>query len=697
MAEPVLQENERIVTGYNPVVVRRLLAYLKPYRVAVILALFALAFSTAAELLLPVVLQRSVDRHLVATARRSPVDRLEEHEQLAQIAARDGVRIGEFIYLLEVDLNDIAQLEQRRLRDRGVLSRRTFTVTRIDYPQALEVVQRYPERFERSETHAAIDERQLQDLSGQTRAALRADDIAGVKRMSMLFLGLLMTVLITAFLQVYLIAYAGQGVMKDMRLQLWDHTIHQSLSFLNTHAVGKLVTRLTNDVETINELFTNTVVSLLKNLAVMTGVIVTMFLLSSRMALVTVATLPPVIILTLLFRKRARDAFRRVRQWVSKVNAYLAEHIAGMAVVQMFVREAQVNHEFQQRNGKLMQASLSEMYVFAVFRPIVDLLSSVSLAAIIYFGARFLSLGVVSLGILIAFIDLAKRFYQQLMDISDRFVVLQSAMAGSERVFELLDVVDRVEDTGITHLPHPLRGELDFDSVSFSYRSGESVLSDVSFQVPAGLTVAIVGYTGAGKTTIANLVTRLWDVDSGSIRLDGVDIRDVPLHQLRSVVQPIQQDVFLFNDTVAENIRLGADISDQRVLEAARVVQADHFIGSLPHGYQTVLDEGAANISTGQRQLIAFARVLAHDPRVIILDEATASVDTETEMLIQSGIRKLLAGRTSLVIAHRLSTIKNADRILVLSAGELAEAGTHEELLAQRGLYYNLYRLQYQS
>ncbi|TVQ39372.1 MAG: ABC transporter ATP-binding protein [Spirochaetaceae bacterium] len=693
----MLREDERVITGYNPRVVRRLLAYLRPYRVAVILALIALTLSTAAEILLPVILQRSVDRHMVSTARRVAADRPDEHELLDAVAARHGIRIGDFVYLLEVDLNDIAQIEQRRLRDSGVLSERGFTVTRIDQPQALEVVERYPTRFERSEVHAAIDNRALADLSADDRRALRSDDIAGVQRMSVFFFGLLIMILMTSFVQVYLIAYAGQGVMKDMRLQLYDHTIRQSLAFLNTQAVGKLVTRLTNDVETINELFTNTVISLLKNITIMIGVIVAMFALNTRMALVTAATLPPVIVLTLIFRKKARDAFRRVRQWVSKVNAYLAEHISGMSVVQMFVRERKVNREFQQRNGELMRASLAEMYVFATFRPLVDLLSSVSLAAIVYFGARFLAVGVVSLGILIAFIDLAKRFYQQLMDISDRFVVLQSAMAGSERVFELLDTVDRVEDSGTIHLPRPVRGELRFESVSFAYRSGEPVLRDISFRVPAGQTVAIVGYTGAGKTTIANLVTRLWDVDGGTVRLDGVDVRDIPLGQLRSAIQPIQQDVFLFNDTVAENIRLGADISDQKVVEAARIVQADRFISALPRGYQTILEEGAANISTGQRQLIAFARVLAHDPRVIILDEATASIDTETEALIQTGIRRLLAGRTSLVIAHRLSTIKNADRILVLSAGGLAEDGTHEELLVQRGLYFNLYRLQYQQ
>lgn len=697
MAEPALRDSDEIIAGYNPVVARRLLGYLKPYRLAVLLALAALALSTAAELLLPVVLQRAVDRHLVATWRRTPVARMAEQQPLQRIIEAHGIRIGEYVYTLEEHLNDIAQLEQRRLRERGVLSEQAFVVTSTESAETRAVVADHPELFQTSQTHAALGNDAFSQLSGEARLALRSADISGIERLSGYFLLLLLTVLVTAFAQLYLMAYAGQGVMKDMRLQLYAHTIDQSQAFLNAHPVGKLVTRLTNDVETINELFTNVIVNLLKNLTIMAGAIITMFVLNQRMALVTMATLPPVVLLTLVFRKRARDAFRNVRRWVSQVNAYLAEHISGISVVQMFVREAQVNREFRRRNGNLMQASLAEMYVFAVFRPLVDLLSSVSLAVIVFFGARFLSIGVVSLGILIAFIDLAKRFYQQLMDISDRFVILQSALAGSERVFEMLDVADEIEDSGERHLPQPVRGDVEFDSVSFEYRFGEPVLHDVSFRVSPGETVAIVGYTGAGKTTIANLVTRLWDVNAGSIRLDGVDIRDVPLRQLRSSVQPIQQDVFLFNDTVAENIRLGADISDAQIMEAARVVQAHRFIETLPRGYQTVLHEGAANISTGQRQLIAFARVLAHDPRVIILDEATASVDTETETLIQDGIGTLLKGRTSLVIAHRLSTIKHADRILVLSSGRLAEEGTHEDLLALRGLYYNLYRLQYRE
>jgi ATP-binding cassette subfamily B protein len=395
---------------------------------------------------------------------------------------------------------------------------------------------------------------------------------------------------------------------------------------------------------------------------------------------------------------------------VSRVNAFLSEHISGVSVVQLFTQERRTEREFNERNDQLMRANLTEMYVFATFRPLADLFSSTSVAIVIYFSAGSLLTGLVSLGVVIAFINLIRQFYRQIMEISERFVVLQSAMAGSERVFEILDVDERIPDHGpyqVSDDGHrragdpeapatvPVEGRVEFDHVWFSYKEGEAVLKDVSFVVNPGETVALVGYTGAGKTTIANVLTRMWDIDAGQVRIDGVDIRELSLEGLRTIVQPIQQDVFLFRSTVAENIALGSDNAAAKAQQASETVQADGFVRRLPQGYESDLDEQAANISVGQRQLLSFARVLAHDPRIIILDEATSSIDTETERLIQHAMTRVLENRTSLVIAHRLSTIRHADRILVLSHGEIIEEGTHDELIAADGHYASLYQLQY--
>lgn len=687
-------DDEHVITGYNPDTARRLISYLKPHRRVVLVAIIALAFSTVGELLVPVIMQRGVDQHLMTERLRISVEDAEGPE-LAGADLSQSVRIDDYLYVLENRLEGVSGARRTELQEAGLLSEASYYVADLSFPEARQVVEANSSRFVRNDSHAAILFEELEGFSDDQRRALRQADIEGVKDKTGFFLIVLFGVLIFTFLQVYFMAVTGQGVMRDMRVQLFDHIIRQSLAFLNRNPVGRLVTRLTNDIETINELFTNVLINLLKNVAMMAGVILTLFLLDVRLALVTLVTLPPIVIATFIFRRRARDAFRRVRQMVARVNAFLSEHISGVSVVQLFTQERRTSEEFSEKNAELMKANLGEMYVFATFRPLADLFSSTSVAVIIYFSAGSLLTGVVSLGVVIAFINLIRQFYRQIMEISERFVVLQSAMAGSERVFELLDTVDVIPDEGDRPADPAIQGRVEFRNVWFSYKEDEPVLRDVSFTVNPGETVALVGYTGAGKTTIANLLTRMWDIDEGRILIDGVDVREFTLDGLRTIVQPIQQDVFLFRASVAENIALGSEDAASQAENAARAVQADHFVQRLPRAYDSGLDEQAANISVGQRQLLSFARVLAHDPRIIILDEATSSIDTETERLIQEAMNTLLEDRTSLVIAHRLSTIRHADRIIVLSHGEIIEEGNHDELIAADGHYASLYRLQY--
>jgi ATP-binding cassette subfamily B protein len=456
------------------------------------------------------------------------------------------------------------------------------------------------------------------------------------------------------------------------------------------------VTRTTNDVQTINELFTSVLTELTKNVSLMIAVVITMFSLNPRLALIVLASMLPVIIITDVFRRKARTAYRLVRVAVSKVNTYLSEYISGMAIVQLFVQQARSRREFAERNDELLDAHLAELHVFAIFRPIVDFMATISTAVVIYFGARLLQIEVVSLGVLIAYTNLIRRFYMPVMSISEQFTVVQSAMAGAERVFGLLDEDVRIPDTGRRPLPAGnVEGAISFEGVRFAYKRDEPVLKDVSFSVPPGAMVAVVGYTGAGKTTIINLLTRLWDVDEGRITLDGVDLREIPLDEVRTAIQQIQQDVHLFSDTIRTNITLGLDVSDEKVLAACRAVQLTDLLDSLPDGLDTMIQERGVNLSAGQRQLISFARALVHDPPVLVLDEATSSIDSETEKRLQHAVEAVTGGRTSIVIAHRLSTIQHADTIIVLSHGEVVEMGSHAELLRQDGVYATLHRLQY--
>jgi ATP-binding cassette subfamily B protein len=366
-----------------------------------------------------------------------------------------------------------------------------------------------------------------------------------------------------------------------------------------------------------------------------------------------------------------------------------------MQVVQLFRQEKRSLLEFKKSNGELLDANLGEMYVFATFRPMVEWLSNLTMALLIVAGSKMALSDSISLGVLIAFINLVQMFFNPVTDIAEKYTMLQSAMAGGEKVFKLMDTDEHIEDSGTHEINDGVRGNVEFDNVHFAYKKGEDVLKGLTFNIKPGEMAAIVGYTGAGKTTIINVLARLWDIDAGEIRLDGIPIKEIPLEQLRRSIMPVMQDVTLFSGTIEENISLGLDISEDKIIEAAKTVHAHEFISGLPDGYKTVLSEKAANISTGQRQLISFARVIAHDPRVVILDEATSSIDTETERLIQLGIKTVLTGRTSFVIAHRLSTIKDADRIMVLSGGRLAEEGSHDELIAHSGLYAGLYKLQY--
>jgi ATP-binding cassette subfamily B multidrug efflux pump len=690
-------EQEDIVKGYDADIMKRLLGYLKPYMLVFVISLFALALATVGELYVPILLQRATDNHILPYYRglrfdEIPPDVLERLQPLSEQQQAGGL-----YFLPSSKLVHLTAQQKRDLREAGTLLEENFFIV-TGYQEKADVrkvISDHPQLFYVGTETAAISEPDLRSLSKEEIRIVRQDNLAGLGSLVHLLFAILLGVFIFTFLQVYLQAYVGQMIMKDTRSQLFDHTVRLPLKFIDRNPIGRLVSRITNDVETINELFTDVLPALLKDFSTMVGVTIALFLLSPRLGGVALLTVPPVLIVTAIFRVRARNAFRAVRLAVSRLNAFISEHISGMRIVQLFVQEKRSHREFRERNQGLLKANLGEMFVFATFRPIIDLLATISTAAIIYFGASFLLRDLISLGILIAFFNLIRMFYQPVQDLSEKYNILQSAMAGAERVFNLLDTEEKIEQPREPRNLDSVKGKIEFDRVNFWYKEGEPVLKNLSFTVNPGETVAIVGYTGAGKTTITSLLTRLWDIQSGAIRLDGVDIRELSTDTLRRRAQSVLQDVFLFSDTIAENIRLGSDIPLKDIERAVEVARVDTFINDFPDGLDTRLHERGGNLSMGQRQLLSFARVLAHDPDVLILDEATGNIDTETEKLIQEALARLLKNRTSLVIAHRLSTIRNADRIIVLHKGELFESGTHEELLTARGMYYNLYQMQY--
>jgi ATP-binding cassette subfamily B protein len=607
------------------------------------------------------------------------------------------LRAGGWLFIRQDRHSGINGRTENELRDLGILDREqwyAFPLSGRD--EVLGVLDRWPELFIRGEGTAAIKTRDLYSLLVEDIRIIRGRDLSRIVRtVAWMFL---ITILVfgCTFVQTWTSSLIGQRVMKDMRLALFRKTVSQSTAFLSRHPVGRIVTRLTGDVETINEFFTSVLIAFLKDLTVMAGVLLTLFILSAKLAAIALLTLIPVMIITVVSRVKARDAFRRQRVASSRLNSYLSERIAGIQVVQLFLGEKKSAEEFGERNSEFLHAQLGEMYVFATFRPLTEFLSIITVASVIVVGSNMVFSLSLSLGVLIAFINLVGMFYSPVMDIAEKYTLLQSAMAGGERVFKLLDTDESIPNQGKRSVEGKVRGDIVFEHVCFSYKAGEQILKNLSFSVKAGEMAAIVGYTGAGKTTITNVLARLWDIDSGRITLGGIPITEIPLEELRRSVLPVLQDVFLFSGTVADNIRLGLPLTDQQVEDASHAVYAHEIISHLSDGFQTRLSEGAANISSGQRQLISLARVIAHNPAVLILDEATSSVDTETERLIQLGLRRVLENRTSIVIAHRLSTIRHADRILVLSNGRLAEEGSHDELVVQGGLYAGLSKLQYE-
>lgn len=524
--------------------------------------------------------------------------------------------------------------------------------------------------------------------------------IPGDKGTLLLLAGLFALSLIAEFLlrygQIFSLEKLGQSVIYDLRTRAFAHLMRLSSTFFDRNPVGRLVSRVTTDVEAIHEAFTSGLVLILADLVKLAAIVVILVWMDPRLAVVTLAIVPPMLVISWFFRSKVRVFYRRARAVTGELNGFLQEIVSGIRLVQLFRRERTLADEFEQLNRKHRDAELKAITYESAFSALAEMLGSITLAAIIWAGGWRLLGGAVTFGTLVAFIEYSRRFFRPLQELAQRYTVMQSAMAAAERIFQLLDTEPAILDPARPAPPPDQHGEVIFDHVGFRYRDDEPVLEDVSFRIGEGETAAVVGWTGAGKSTVIRLLSRLYDVTEGRVLLDGVDVREYDLHTLRRSIGVVLQDPFLFAGTVASNITLDdPSISRERLVQAAAAVQADRFIERLPGGYDEPVTERGGNLSVGQRQLICFARVLAFDPSIVVLDEATASVDPETERLIKAALGRLLEGRTSIIIAHRLATIIGADRILVLHKGRLAEQGTHEELIrAEGGIYRTLHSLQ---
>jgi ATP-binding cassette subfamily B protein len=528
--------------------------------------------------------------------------------------------------------------------------------------------------------------------------------MSGLEWVTLVFLCALLLGFVLSYAQMLVMQLVGQQVMYDLRMEIFGHLQRLSMNFFDRNPVGRLVTRVTTDVDTLNELFASGVVAMIGDVFRLLFIIGVMLWLDWRLSLAAFTAIPMILVVTLLFRRSFREANRRIRTAIARINAFLQEHISGMTVVQLFNRERKAREQFEEVNRAHMIAYKDAIFAHAVFYPAVEFLGVAAVALLLWFGGLRVLAGGLQLGVVIAFIQYAGQFFRPIQDLSEKYSILQSAMASSERIFKLLDEPVTIEAPAAPSRLEQPRGEIEFRDVWFAYtgraepKDEDWVLRDVSFRVAPGQTLALVGHTGAGKTTMIHLLLRFYEIQRGQILLDGTDVRELDMTELRRHFGIVLQDPFLFSGSVESNVRLGTEsIGRGEVERALDEVRLGDFVRALPQGLDAPVSERGATFSVGQRQLISFARALAHNPRFLILDEATSSVDTQTEVMIREALDRLLAGRTAMVIAHRLSTIQRADRILVMHKGRVREQGTHQELLAQRGIYYRLYQLQYKE
>jgi len=525
----------------------------------------------------------------------------------------------------------------------------------------------------------------------------RGNDAIGVIKLGIIYLITVLIIFILNYAQAMILAYTGQKIIYNIRMDIFKHLSTLSISFFNLNPIGKLVTRVTNDTEALNEMYTSVIVNVLKSVFVLLGVIITMLTYNLKLSLITFTVIPFIVIFTFMFKKASKKVYRNIRGRISALNAFVSEHVSGMKIIQIFSVEKEILQKFKEENENLRKEHMKQLLTFSIYSPTTFFLNIAATSLLFWYGGSMVFDGAVTIGTIVMFQRYISKFFEPIQELAEQLNVIQSASAAAERIFDLIDTKPEIKDDENAIEIDSFKGNIEFRNVWFAYENNDWILKNVSFNVNPGEKVAFVGATGAGKTTIQNLICRFYDIQKGEIFIDGINIKNIKISSLRQNIGQMLQDVFLFTGNIKSNIRLKNDnITDDEIVSSAKYVNADRFIFNLDNKYDETVIERGASFSAGQRQLISFARTLAFKPSILILDEATANIDTETESLIQDALNKIMKGRTTLIVAHRLSTIQNANKIIVLHKGEIREEGTHQELLYKKGIYYKLYKLQYE-